>query len=175
MPSSHTSRINKKKPARLGWANRPPVTTQGEAVESIMDGLTYFVKKHPYRTLTTIGLLLLGTVYATKYFVFEKQDVEFEARKPLTEMVDPSERTPDGLFMASAVALEPQSKVKLPGDTLWVRSKPWAILDPNYVIGKEYGKPVIVVRDMRDSLADPLFLKVPALDEENLKQQQYKK
>ena len=176
MPSSPASRSKKpKRKVSAAWKRRPSVTNQNEAIDSIMEGLSYFVKKHPYRTLTTIGLLLLGTVYATKYFVFEKQNVEFETRKPFSEAVEYQDTVPDGLLMGALYASEPRSSGGGSWDTLWIRGRAWGIPDRNYVIQKLYGEPVIVIRDMRDSLADPLFLKVEALDDKILKNQQYQK
>lgn len=158
----------RRKP-KVKWADRPLANTQSEAIDSIMDGLRYFIKKRPIVTLSFLGAMLVGIFYAGNYFVFEKKNVEFEKRQPLSEQVD---TIPDGLFTASLYAASGDRPVK--GDTLWIAGKPWAVVDPQYRVWKVAGEPRIVIQDMRDSLAPPLFLYVEGMDDAAI-QMQYKK
>ena len=134
-----------------------------------MDGIKFFLKKRPIVTLSFLGAMLVGIFYAGNYFVFEKKEVKFEQRQPLSEQYD---TVPGGLFVGTLYAASGERPVK--GDTLWIAGKPWTITDPQYRVWKVVGEPRIVIQDMRDSLAPPLFLFVEGLDDAAI-QMQYKK
>lgn len=104
--------------------------------------MKYFLKKKPYTTLLVLGGTLLGFLWGGSVYLGDKRDVKFEDRKPMSEDVRSGG---DGLFSTPLYAGDREYR----GDTLWIHGKPWAFIDTNYQLWKEYGKPTLIVHDKR--------------------------
>jgi hypothetical protein len=147
---------------RVKWEDRPEPHTRGEAIESIQDGVTFFLKKKPIATLLVLGGTLLGFIWGGSAYLADKRDVRFEERKPLSEAVMPPA---SGGFFVTPLYATPIGEPTIKGDTLWVRGIAWAVVDPQLRIWKEAGRPYIVIQDQHDTLANPLFLYVEGFDD----------